>query len=37
MNAKDDKVPVVPGKNPYEDYADRTDTQMWLGALLLFT
>jgi hypothetical protein len=36
MNAKDDKVPVVPGKNPYEDYADRTDTQMWLGALLKF-
>ena len=36
MSDDADKVPVVPGKNPYEDYADRTDTQMWLGALLKF-
>jgi hypothetical protein len=33
----EDKVPVVPGKNPYEDYAERSNTQMWLGALLKFT
>ena len=32
----DKKVPIVPSKNPFEDYADRTDTQMWLGALLKF-
>jgi len=37
MSNDDSKVPAVPGKNPYEDYADRTDTQMWLGALLKFT
>ena len=36
MNTEDN-VPVVPGKNPYEDYADRSNTQMWLGALLKFT
>jgi hypothetical protein len=36
-NDNDDKVPVVPGKNPFEDYADRSNTQMWLGALLKFT
>ena len=26
----------MPGKNPFEDYADRTDTQLWLGQLLKF-
>jgi hypothetical protein len=36
MSDDADKVPVVPGKNPYEDYADRADNQMWLGALLKF-
>ena len=37
MSEDEGKVPVVPGKNPYEDYADRSNTQMWLGALLKFT
>jgi hypothetical protein len=37
VSEDDNKAPVVPGKNPYEDYADRTDTQMWLGALVKFT
>ena len=36
MSEDEGKVPVVPGKNPYEDYADRSNTQMWLGALLKF-
>jgi hypothetical protein len=35
--SEESKVPAMPGKNPFEDYADRTDTQMWLGALLKFT
>ena len=29
--------PAVPGKNPFESYADRADNQMWLGPLLKFT
>ena len=29
--------PAVPGKNPFESYADRANNQMWLGALLKFT
>jgi hypothetical protein len=33
----DSKPPVVPGKNPFEDYADRVDNQMLLGAILKFT
>jgi len=38
MSNEDDKnVPLVPGKNPYEDYADRVDNQMLLGQLLKFT
>jgi hypothetical protein len=37
MRDDEDKVPVVPGKNPFEDYADRSNAQMWLGALLKFT
>src|SRR5262245_59923810 len=32
-----DNVPAVPGKNPFEDYADRVDNQMLLGAILKFT
>jgi hypothetical protein len=37
MNEDDNKVPLVPGKNPFEDYADRVDNQMLLGRLLKFT
>lgn len=37
MENDDDKVPAVPGKNPFEDYADRVDNTMLLGALLKFT
>jgi hypothetical protein len=35
--SNDDKLPIVPGKNPYEDYADRVDNQMLLGPILKFT
>ena len=31
-----DNVPVVPGRNPFEDYADRVDNQMLLGPILKF-
>jgi hypothetical protein len=38
VNDDDDaNVPAIPGKNPYEQYAEQTDTQRWLGALLKFT
>jgi len=36
-NEGDKNVPIVPGKNPYEDYADRVDNQMLLGQLLKFS
>ena len=38
MNDNEPNVPVVPDeKNPYETYADDTDSQRWLGMLLKFT
>jgi hypothetical protein len=30
------KPPVVPGKNPFENYADRVDSMTYLGPLLKF-
>ena len=31
------KPPVVPGKNPFESFADRVDNMMLLGPILKFT
>jgi len=31
------KPPAVPGKNPFETYADRADNMMLLGSILKFT
>jgi hypothetical protein len=37
MNANDNhKPPVVPGKNPFENFADRADNQMLFGPMLKF-
>jgi hypothetical protein len=35
--SEDKKVPAVPGKNPFEAYADDVDNQMIVGTLLKFT
>jgi hypothetical protein len=36
-NDDEGKVPATPGnKNPFESFADRADTQTWLGPLLKF-
>ena len=35
--SSDSKPPVVPGKNPFENYADRADNQNLLGPILKFT
>jgi hypothetical protein len=36
-NNSNNKPPAVPGKNPFEDFADRADNQMLLGPILKFT
>jgi hypothetical protein len=36
-NDDETNLPTTPGKNPFEDFADRADNQMWLGRLLKFT